>query len=152
MTTPFTLPYAVALAARLKKAGSALIIYDLYPDTLVMAGFMGVSSMLTRGFRSANKTIIRWFDAIVVIGRDMSRKIIRAEDVGWVVPPEGPVAIAAAITEAASNSGARHGKPIGGGRDCFAPYPRNYPRLLSPSHEHVIEPVATSAMPSLFVD
>jgi hypothetical protein len=51
-----------------------------------MAGFMGVSSMLTRGFRSANKTIIRWFDAIVVIGRDMSRKIIRAEDVGWVVP------------------------------------------------------------------
>jgi hypothetical protein len=86
VTTPFTLPYAVALAARLKKAGSAPIIYDLYPDTLVMAGFMGVSSMLTRGFRSANKTIIRWFDAIVVIGRDMSRKIIRAEDVGWVVP------------------------------------------------------------------
>ncbi|MBR1214341.1 hypothetical protein [Bradyrhizobium sp. JYMT SZCCT0180] len=61
--------------------------------------------MLTRGFRSANKTIFRWFDAIVVIGRDMSRKIIRAEDVGWVAPPEDPVAIAAAITEAASNSG-----------------------------------------------
>jgi hypothetical protein len=39
VTTPFTLPYAVTLAARLKKAASALIIYDLYPDTLVMAGF-----------------------------------------------------------------------------------------------------------------
>jgi hypothetical protein len=34
VTTPFTLPYTVALAARLRKAASALIIYDLYPGHL----------------------------------------------------------------------------------------------------------------------
>ena len=51
VTTPFTLPYTVALAARLRKAASALIIYDLYPDTLVMAGFLRANSILTRFLR-----------------------------------------------------------------------------------------------------
>ena len=31
VTTPVTLPYAVALAARLRGAASVLLIYDLYP-------------------------------------------------------------------------------------------------------------------------
>ena len=76
VTTPFTLPYTVTLAARLKKAASALIIYDLYPDTLVMAGFLGASSTLTGWFRAANRTIFQWLDAIVVIGRDMSARLL----------------------------------------------------------------------------
>ena len=76
VTTPFTLPYMVALAARLRKAASALIIYDLYPDTLVMAGFLGASSILTRCFRSANQVMFRWLDAIVIIGRDMGVKLL----------------------------------------------------------------------------
>ncbi len=76
VTTPFTLPYMVALAARLRKAASALIIYDLYPDTLVMAGFLGASSILTRWFRSANEVMFRWLDAIVIIGRDMGVKLL----------------------------------------------------------------------------
>ena len=37
---PFMLPYAVAAAARLKRARSALIMHDLYPDVLVMAGLL----------------------------------------------------------------------------------------------------------------
>jgi glycosyltransferase involved in cell wall biosynthesis len=76
VTTPFTLPYTVALAARLKKAASALIIYDLYPDTLVMAGFLHASSILTRCLRAANKTMFQWLDAIVIIGRDMRSKLL----------------------------------------------------------------------------
>jgi glycosyltransferase involved in cell wall biosynthesis len=76
VTTPFTLPYTVALAARLRKAASALIIYDLYPDTLVMAGFLGASSILTRWLRSANEVMFQWLDAIVIIGRDMSAKLL----------------------------------------------------------------------------
>ena len=76
VTTPFTLPYTVALAARLKKAASALIIYDLYPDTLVMAGFLRTSSILTRCLRAANKTMFQWLDAIVIIGRDMRSKLL----------------------------------------------------------------------------
>ena len=38
VTAPFMLPYAMAFAARLKGAKSALIMHDLYPDVLVMAG------------------------------------------------------------------------------------------------------------------
>ena len=76
VTTPFTLPYTATLAARLRKAASALIIYDLYPDTLVMAGFLRATSFLTRWLRSANKTMLRWLDAIVVIGRDMGPKLL----------------------------------------------------------------------------
>jgi glycosyltransferase involved in cell wall biosynthesis len=76
VTTPFTLPYTVTFAARLRKAASALIIYDLYPDTLVMAGFLRANSILTRSLRSANKTMFRWLDAMVIIGRDMAPKLL----------------------------------------------------------------------------
>ena len=76
VTTPFTLPYTVALAARLRRAASALIIYDLYPDTLVMAGFLRASSILTRWLRSANAVMFRRLDAIVIIGRDMRVKLL----------------------------------------------------------------------------
>ena len=55
VTTPFTLPYTVALAAKLRRAASALIIYDLYPDSLVMAGFLEDSAPLTRLLRSPTK-------------------------------------------------------------------------------------------------
>jgi glycosyltransferase involved in cell wall biosynthesis len=53
-----------------------LIIYDLYPDTLVMAGFLHPSSTLTRWLRSANGVMFRWLDAIVIIGRDMESKLL----------------------------------------------------------------------------
>jgi glycosyltransferase involved in cell wall biosynthesis len=76
VTTPFTLPYTVALAARLRKAASVVIIYDLYPDSLVMAGFLGASSVLTRWLRSANRRMFEWLDAIVIIGRDMRSKLL----------------------------------------------------------------------------
>jgi glycosyltransferase involved in cell wall biosynthesis len=76
VTTPFTLPYTVALAAKLRRAASALIIYDLYPDSLVMAGLLQDSAFLTRLLRSANRVMFRWLDAIVIIGRDMSDKLM----------------------------------------------------------------------------
>src|SRR5258707_5186946 len=41
VTAPFVLPYAVAAAARLRRARSILIMHDLYPDVLVMAGVFG---------------------------------------------------------------------------------------------------------------
>jgi colanic acid biosynthesis glycosyl transferase WcaI len=45
VTAPFMLPYAVAVAARLKRARSALIMHDLYPDVLVMAGLLKPASI-----------------------------------------------------------------------------------------------------------
>ncbi|MDE5452997.1 glycosyltransferase [Bradyrhizobium sp. CSA112] len=72
VTTPFTVPYAVTLAARLRRASVALIIYDFYPDSLVMAGFLRPTSMVTRMMRWANKLMFQGLNAIVTIGRDMN--------------------------------------------------------------------------------
>jgi glycosyltransferase involved in cell wall biosynthesis len=76
VTTPFTLPYSVALAARLRDASAALIIYDFYPDSLVMAGFLQPTSMLTKIMRWANKVMFERLDAIVTIGRDMNSMLM----------------------------------------------------------------------------
>jgi glycosyltransferase involved in cell wall biosynthesis len=72
VTTPFTLPYAVALAARLRGIPAALIVYDFYPDSLIMAGFLRPTSAVTNIFRWANAVMFGWLDAIVTIGRDMN--------------------------------------------------------------------------------
>ena len=72
VTTPFTLPYAVALAARLRKVLAAVIIYDFYPDTLIMAGFLKGNSFLVRSLRRANGIMFECLDAIITIGRDMN--------------------------------------------------------------------------------
>jgi glycosyltransferase involved in cell wall biosynthesis len=72
VTTPFTMPYAVTLAARLRKASAALIIYDFYPDTLVMAGFLKPASLWTKILRWANGMMFEGLDAVVTIGRDMN--------------------------------------------------------------------------------
>lgn len=76
VTTPFTLPYGVTLAARLRKAASALIIYDFYPDTLVMAGLVHANSFLARLLHFANRVTFRWLNAIIIIGRDMAPKLL----------------------------------------------------------------------------
>jgi colanic acid biosynthesis glycosyl transferase WcaI len=77
VTAPFMLPYAVAAAARLKRARSALIMHDLYPDVLVMAGLLKPGSVLTRTICGANVLMFRALDAIVIIGRDTERPLLR---------------------------------------------------------------------------
>ncbi len=72
VTTPFTLPYAVTLAARLRDASAALIIYDFYPDSLIMAGFLQPTSIVTKIMRWANRVMFEGLDAVVTIGRDMN--------------------------------------------------------------------------------
>ena len=53
VTAPFMLPYAVAAAAKLKEARAALIMHDLFPDVLVMAGLLKPGSLVTRTMRAA---------------------------------------------------------------------------------------------------
>ncbi|MGY3343500.1 MULTISPECIES: glycosyltransferase family 4 protein [unclassified Bradyrhizobium] len=71
VTTPFTLPYTVLLAARLRGAKTMLLIYDLYPEALEAAGMVGANSLAVRLIRFANTLLFRRLDAIVVIGRDV---------------------------------------------------------------------------------
>ena len=77
VTAPFMLPYAVAAAARLKRARSVLIMHDLYPDVLVMAGLLKPASIAARMIRAANALMYRALDAVVVIGRDTGRLLSR---------------------------------------------------------------------------
>ncbi|WP_213770112.1 glycosyltransferase family 4 protein [Bradyrhizobium sp. dw_78] len=77
VTAPFMLPYAVAAAARLKRARSVLIMHDLFPDVLVMAGLLKPSSIVARAIRGANALMFRALHAVVIIGRDTEPLLLR---------------------------------------------------------------------------
>src|SRR6266481_4093421 len=70
VTAPFMLPYAVVAAARLKRARSVLIMHDLFPDVLVVAGLLKPESIVAKAIRAANALMFRALDAVVTIGRD----------------------------------------------------------------------------------
>jgi len=74
---PFMLPYAFAAAARLKGAKSVLIMHDLYPDVLIMAGLLKPQSMLAKAMRGLNALMFRALDAVVIIGRDTEKLLLR---------------------------------------------------------------------------
>jgi colanic acid biosynthesis glycosyl transferase WcaI len=76
VTTPFTLPYAVILAARMRGAATALLIYDLYPEALERAGLIGPRSLTARLMRFANTFLFRSLDAIITIGRDVEALLL----------------------------------------------------------------------------
>jgi glycosyltransferase involved in cell wall biosynthesis len=78
---PFMLPYAVAAAAKVKRARSALIMHDLYPDVLVMAGLLGSSSFLAKAIRGANALMFRALNAVIIIGRDTEALLSRYKGV-----------------------------------------------------------------------
>lgn len=77
VTAPFMLPYAVVAAAKLKRARSALIMHDLFPDVLVMAGLLKPSSMVAKAIRGANALMFRALNAVVIIGRDTEPLLLR---------------------------------------------------------------------------
>jgi glycosyltransferase involved in cell wall biosynthesis len=77
VTAPFMLPYAVAAAAMLKRARSVLIMHDLFPDVLVMAGLLKPSSFVATLIRGANALMFRMLSAVVIIGRDTEALLLR---------------------------------------------------------------------------
>ena len=74
---PFMLPYAFAAAARLKGARSVLIMHDLYPDVLIMAGLLKPHSLPASAMRGLNALMFRALDAVVIIGRDTEKLLLR---------------------------------------------------------------------------
>src|SRR5579859_4270707 len=98
VTAPFMLPYTVVLAARLKRSRPALIMHDLYPDVLVMAGLLRSASFLTWTLRAANALMFHWLSAVITIGRDTERMLLKHRELGpnkvrfipnWVTLPPG---------------------------------------------------------------
>ncbi|MHC6154708.1 glycosyltransferase family 4 protein [Bradyrhizobium elkanii] len=90
VTAPFVLPYAVAVAARLTGAKSALILHDLFPDVLVMAGLLKPASLVARAMREINALMFRALNAVIVIGRDSEKLLLRysgmTPDKIWFIP------------------------------------------------------------------
>jgi glycosyltransferase involved in cell wall biosynthesis len=73
VTAPFTLPYAVVAAAKLKGARSVLIMHDLFPEVLVVAGLLRPGSLITRAIRQINQCMFRLLNAVIAIGRDTEK-------------------------------------------------------------------------------
>lgn len=76
VTAPFMLPYAVAAASWLKGGRSALIMHDLFPDVLVMAGLLKPRSIVAGLMRAANSLMFRALNAVITIGRDAERPLL----------------------------------------------------------------------------
>jgi glycosyltransferase involved in cell wall biosynthesis len=98
VTTPFTLPYAVVLAAKLRGATTNLLIYDLYPEALEAAGLVQPRSLTTRLVRWANGALFRALDAIITVGRDVEPLLLAYRGVAkekihfipnWTLLPTG---------------------------------------------------------------
>ena len=98
VTTPFSLPYPVTLATKLRNASAILLIYDLYPEALIVAGLARPASLMTRTFRIVNGIMFRALDVIVTIGRDVEALLLTYKNVtrqkirfipNWVLLPIG---------------------------------------------------------------
>lgn len=80
---PFMLPYALVAAAKIKGARSVVIMHDLFPDVLVVAGLLKPASLLTKSIHLANGWMLHALSALVVIGRDSGRVLLRyGEELG----------------------------------------------------------------------
>lgn len=77
VTTPFLLPYFVSLAAWLRGAPTTLIVYDLYPESLIAANLVAKESWTARLILRLNEWMFQILDAVVVIGRDMEKHLSR---------------------------------------------------------------------------
>jgi colanic acid biosynthesis glycosyl transferase WcaI len=98
VTAPFTLPYGVILAAKLRGATTALLIHDLYPEALEQADLVKPRSLTTRLIRLANAVLFRSLDAIITIGRDVELLLLAYKGVtrekinfipNWTLLPVG---------------------------------------------------------------
>ena len=74
---PLMLPYAFAVAAKLRGARSVLIMHHLYSDVLILVGLVSPQSMLAKAVRAFNALMFRAIDAVVIIGRDTEKLLLR---------------------------------------------------------------------------
>jgi colanic acid biosynthesis glycosyl transferase WcaI len=81
VTTPFVLPYAVTLASKIRQASTVLLVHDLYPEALIVAGLAQSDSLITRALRYANGIMFGALDAIVTIGRDVEPLLLTYKSV-----------------------------------------------------------------------
>lgn len=85
VTNPPALPFAIALAARLRRSRWTLLVHDVYPEVLAVAGLLSSDSFLYGLLGRANRRLLLAADQVVVLGRDM-RDLVAGR-----LPPRQPL-------------------------------------------------------------
>lgn len=76
VTNPPLAPYLCSLIARLRGARFVLLVHDMFPETLAITRFAPASSLPYRALDAASRALIRSADRVIVIGRDMERRLL----------------------------------------------------------------------------
>jgi colanic acid biosynthesis glycosyl transferase WcaI len=77
VTNPPTLPFAAWMACWFRGARCYLLIHDVYPEVLTVTGMLRRSSIIAHVLGWCHRELYRNVDAIVVLGRDMHRLVMR---------------------------------------------------------------------------
>jgi glycosyltransferase involved in cell wall biosynthesis len=90
-TNPPVSPFLIALACRLRRAKCVLLVQDVYPETLVAAGMLDPSSLVTRAVNRLSKRLYLAMERVCVLGRDMKtlveKKLQRDSEQRVVIVP-----------------------------------------------------------------
>ncbi len=78
---PPLLPFLALLFCKIRGTKTFLLIHDVYPDSLAVAGILEPDSPVTRTLNYLFKIFYRGFDRIVVLGRDMQK--LMADKLGY---------------------------------------------------------------------
>lgn len=79
VTNPPLLPALMALVARMRGCRCVLLVHDVYPDVLEVAGLIAPSGTAARLIRRAWGYFLRRMTAVVVLGRDMRERLLAVE-------------------------------------------------------------------------
>ena len=81
VTNPPMLVLFVSLVCRFKKASLVLLVHDIYPDVLVVAKLFKAKSLVVRLWHFINAYVMKKCSTIIVIGRDMKKKLVADFDI-----------------------------------------------------------------------
>lgn len=76
VTNPPLIGISVALASKVRRLCSVLLVHDVFPSTLVAAGLLTEKSILFRLVKSIMGLAYRAFSKVVVLGRDMRSVVV----------------------------------------------------------------------------
>lgn len=72
VTNPPLLPFAILIAAKIKRCKIHLLVHDVYPEALVVTGFTKENSFIYNIGSAVNRWLYGSVDQIIVLGRDMA--------------------------------------------------------------------------------
>jgi colanic acid biosynthesis glycosyl transferase WcaI len=75
VTNPPVAPVVMAWVARVRRSKLIVVVHDVYPDTLHALGLLRPGSLASRLVERLVRGSLRRADRVVVVGRDMARRI-----------------------------------------------------------------------------